>query len=72
MDRKEKVLIYTVGTLAKLKDEGMVDGPDILTNKGKVIFDELQAEGFKPTEEEAFHAMIELQGYLINHTDKQE
>ena len=49
MSRDEKLVTCVVGMLDGFRDAGLITGGDRLTDEGRKIFDELQANGFYET-----------------------
>lgn len=64
MKHSEKVMLFTMGTLRELVEKGMVvrEGPELLTDKGWMLFQELKTSGFRPTTEEIDKAMDAIVG----------
>lgn len=57
LPRFQKVLIFTLGTIERLIDAGLITGPKVLTEGGRAQLAALKAEGFTPTTEETELAM---------------
>jgi len=66
LSRISKVFAFVLGTLAEMKVSGLVDGPDVVTEKGQKCFEYLKKIGFKPTDEEIAGTMFHLQNGILN------
>ena len=62
MERKAKILLYVIGTLQDLKQEGMVSGGANLSEKGYQAYLGLRNAGFRPNDAELKSCMR----YLLN------
>lgn len=57
----ERALLYVLGIVHDLMDEGLVDGPRIMTAQGLDVYRQMQADGFRPPQDlfdDAMRAML--------------
>lgn len=66
LDRMEKVIVYVIGTLEELKEKGLVEGPEPLTESGRAVFAELKEQKFTPTEDEINQVMAFIMSGGLN------
>lgn len=60
-------IIYVLAKIESLMDKDMLEGPHIITAEGKARADQLDAEGFAPTQDEIQHAVAYiLSGALMD------
>jgi hypothetical protein len=58
MNHFQKVVVFIVGALNRLKEKGLVSGGRYdVTPEGKLTFDDLEAEGFRPTRDDIRQAV---------------
>lgn len=64
LTRTEATIFYVIHTLDGLKKTGMVEGGFAqVTEKGEKIFEQLQAAGFEPSEDEIKAALAGIQAF---------
>ncbi len=51
MTDAEKIVLWTMGALAEITKLGLIYGPPRITGKGLALWDQLDASGFRPSNE---------------------
>lgn len=60
----EKVMLYVMGILQGLKAKGIVSGGADLSHEGQQVYEQLQAQGFKPTQSEMQTAIATIKANI--------
>lgn len=63
IEEKERALLYVLGIVHDLMDEGLVDGPRIMTAQGLDVYRQMQADGFRPPQDLVDGAMRAVLGH---------
>ena len=60
LSHNEKVLLYVIGVCDGLREKGMLQGGPTMAMKGRDLYAELCASGFRPTDAEMESALRHL------------
>jgi hypothetical protein len=70
--KEADVMLFVLGAMRWLQDNGYADGDSILLPKGTAFFDQLEASGFRPAKEDvadALQVLIETGRIRMNTED---
>jgi len=70
MTEEEKALIWTIGTVEHLIDDGIMEGPKMMTAKGWLIYEQLIEEDYQPTDEQMGRSMDTVMAYQREEYEK--